>query len=612
MENDPSIEDVTEPTGSVADPEQASSFSEEIGNVAEVGPDDTELGDDEAADDAGADVSLSSHTVEDEASAEGAASTTPKRRKRRQPKRDAAELRLQGRRALCKRIKDIAPHMKKMFKLRALSRYLESTKGMNEADLTARIIKDAAKIADRKRILENLNRIDPIVDRRNLKSIIIHGVLLQEETHGLEENRLDEKVLAFEKDLVKRATKLDFFDPKKHDPMRWHHYDTYRIVLEAAWRNEDDISHDEAALLKVLRDHLSISLEEHWLIGVHINRFPKAKRALHTRDEINEARKELQRDSILWGYQDENRRSIDVLPYEVVRVIRQYEVGLELQRTNYRRILEHDSVKLSDLQKVLVSRDMDRYGKKAELVERVINADIRPSELLRDLDLRKLSEMCRMVGLKSSGSKQAVIDRLVDFYDDLTFEERVTQDEREEWYNNYELLAARAYSDLKAKKLITKDLQIEHQFEKATNFLFETKLNLTIDKRRKVTKADGRIPLADQKVILWDCKSVEKAVDLQDHLEGQFDGYLRKEVEKGFRPLAFMVIAPSFTPQSTKLAHQYKARTNWDVALVQADALKYLADQWAANYPEKPFPIGLFNRTEVIDKEKAEVLLSWA
>ena len=34
--------------------------------------------------------------------------------------------------------------------------------------------------------------------------------------------------------------------------------------------------------------------------------------------------------------------------------------------------------------------------------------------------------------------------RLIEFYDDLTFEERVTRDPREEWYANYELLALRA------------------------------------------------------------------------------------------------------------------------------------------------------------------------
>ncbi len=57
---------------------------------------------------------------------------------------------------------------------------------------------------------------------------------------------------------------------------------------------------------------------------------------------------------------------------------------------------------------------------------------------------------------------------------------------------------------------------------------------------------------------------------------------------------------------------QYKARTNWDVALVTASGLKHLADRWSELEPDKPFPVQLLNRTEVIDMEKADLLLSLA
>jgi hypothetical protein len=536
---------------------------------------------------------------------------TRMRRRKRQPKTDAAELRLQGRRALCKGIADIAPHMLKTVKLRILGRYLDSTRGLEDDDLTQRIKKDADKLADRARILSALNTPDPSFDRGQLKAIIF-AILLQEETHSIEENRLDEKVVEFEKDLVKRSKTLDFFDAKKHDPERWHHYDTYRIVLDAAWRNDDAISPDEARLLAVLRDHLSISLEEHWLISALLKRFPKEKCVLHTPDEINEARKELQREGVLWSYRDENNRNIDVIPYEIVTVIRRDVAGQELQRTNFRRLMHHDNILLTDLRAILQARNMDRYGNKADLIERIVGSNIKPSEVLADLDREKLSAMCGYVRLKSSGTKAELIERLIAFYDDLTFEERVTKDDREVAYNNYELLASRAYAELRAKKVIVKDLEIEHLFETATAFLFEARLHVPCDRSQKDNRADGRLPLENEQSILWDCKSAEGMVNLQDHLEGQFDAYLRKERESGKQPLAFLVIGPSFTPQSIKLAHQYKARTNWDIALVTAEGLKHLAERWAAAEPSKPFPVRLLNRTDVIDKERAEFLLSLA
>ena len=137
-------------------------------------------------------------------------------------------------------------------------------------------------------------------------------------------------------------------------------------------------------------------------------------------------------------------------------------------------------------------------------------------------------------------------------------------------------------------------------------------LRVPIDNKRKITKADGRIPLGEKNVLLWDCKSVESEVHLQDHLDNQFDSYVRKEREKGFRPLAFLVIAPAFSSQSIKLAFQYKARTDCDIALITAEALKELADQWNTIEPKKSFPVRLLNRTEIIDKERVPFLLSLA
>jgi hypothetical protein len=48
------------------------------------------------------------------------------------------------------------------------------------------------------------------------------------------------------------------------------------------------------------------------------------------------------------------------------------------------------------------------------------------------------------------------------------------------------------------------------------------------------------------------------------------------------------------------------------VALVTAEGLKHLAERWAAAEPDEPFPARLLNLTGVIDKDRAEFLLSRA
>lgn len=599
-----SAEGTIEPTsGQAAPPDDAGAFRSEPEEFTTEGGDDEEWEEVPVGEDAGADGTVG---VAD------SGTRRVRRRRRRQAKLDSVELRLQGRRAMCKRGADIAPNMGMQVKLRILKSYIESKGGLagkDNDDLTQVVINETPKLADRKRVLEAAASPGPDFVRDELRLIIL-TVLLQEETHSTTEQRLYEKVIEYEKALVKRSKSLDFTELKKSDPDRWHHLDTYRIVLEAAWANDGVVSVDEARLLGVLRKHLNVTPEEHWLIGALLKRFPKEKCALHTPDEINDARKELQRQGLVWNYKSDDDQNIDVIPAEIADVIRRDYAGLELQTVNYRRLLSHDAILLSDLRNVLQKNGIDRSGNKADLIERVVASEVNPSAVLNELDKEKLATMSAGFALRSSGSKAELISRLIDFYDDLTFEERVTKDAREEWYGNYELLARRAYAELRAKKVITKDLEIEHMFEDATAFLFETRLRVPCDMSRKDNRADGKLLLDNDQCILLDCKSAEAPVNLQDYLETQFDGYLRKERENNKHPIGFLVIAPAFTPQSISLAYKYKAKTNWDIALVTAEGLRHLADRWVVTSPDKPFPVRLLNHTGIIDRDRAEVILS--
>src|SRR5206468_806187 len=122
-------------------------------------------------------------------------------------------------------------------------------------------------------------------------------------------------------------------------------------------------------------------------------RFPKEKGAPHTPDELNEARKELQRAGLVWAYRDETSKNIDVIPAEVAAVLRR-ELGQELQATNYRRLLGHDGITLADLREALQARGLDRSGSKAELIDRIATGDVRPTELLGVLDKARLDGVC--------------------------------------------------------------------------------------------------------------------------------------------------------------------------------------------------------------------------
>ena len=531
-----------------------------------------------------------------------------KRRKKR--KKDAPEAQLLGRREVCHSIKDIAPRMLKMVMTRVASSHLKSTKGLSEDQLREELVRSAPQIADSVRVRRVLSALDPQRHRRLLKGIIVFDVLLQQERYALPTAELRARVLEYEQEIVAEGARCQLLDPKAMEHSRLFAYETYNVVLDAAWRHEDTISVDEANLLSELRRRLGITLRDHRLLEAKMGRFPKRKCALHSVDEIEDAKRQLHKEGILWTFRDEDGTDIDAVPAEIMAVIRGQIAQIELQKTNFLRLLNNKAWANADFRTVLRSSALDTRGNRAEMAERVLASRLMPSQMLEAQGIGKLRALCREVGLVSYGNKSQVIKRLLGFYDNLTFKPVVERDERAQWYAAYELLAARKYSELKAQGLIEKQEDVDKAFEKATDFLFEKRLRAGIEQALPVKSPDGKIYLPGKQVVLWDCKSDERAVNLQDHLESQFDGYMRTEAREGHQVLYFLVIGPRFTPKSLTVARKYKMATNWDVPLVTASALKRMGEKWHGAKAEQPFPLGLLNLTDMIDDDRADELLS--
>jgi len=531
-------------------------------------------------------------------------------RRHRRRKKDAWEAALQGRRDLCYRIAGIAPRMLKMVMTRVASCHLPSTRGLSEERLREELLRAAPHIADKNRVKKVLTALDPVRHRRELKGMIVFDVLLEQERYALPAKELAGKVHEYEKQVIKEARTCKFLDPKEMDKARLFAYETYYLVLDAAWRHEDRISVDEANLLAELRRRLGITLRDHRLLEAKMGRFPKRKGALHTIEEIEDTRRQLQKDGILWTFRDEDGTDIDAIPAEIMEVIRSEMKQVDLQRVNFKRLLQNKAWSNDDFRRVLRAHGLDAGGNKADMVSRILDSRLTPTQLLGSASVSKLQAVCRAVGLVSYGTKSDIVARLIEFYDNLTFEPIVERDERAQWYAAYELLAARKYSELKAQGLIEKQEQVDAAFEKATDFLFEKRLHLNPVKNLPLRAPDGKLCLPQRQVVLWDCKSDERAVNLQDHLDSQFDRYMRAEASQGNHVLYFLVIGPRFTANSLRVARKYKMATNWDVPLATARALKRMADKWHNAKPNQPFPVGLLNLTDMIDDDRADELLS--
>ena len=147
-----------------------------------------------------------------------------------------------------------------------------------------------------------------------------------------------------------------------------------------------------------------------------------------------------------------------------------------------------------------------------------------------------------------------------------------------------------------ANNIIEKDLQCEHLFEDATNYLFEKML---LNKPLTLTGSehpDGKLSFKD-KYIMWDNKSKETAVNLKDHIQ-QFERYI-KTSDKDVT--VFMVIAPDFTPQSVQECVDFSLNNDTQILLITAEELKTVAEIWVKKNPGEIFNLGYFKQNGRFD-----------
>lgn len=232
----------------------------------------------------------------------------------------------------------------------------------------------------------------------------------------------------------------------------------------------------------------------------------------------------------------------------------------------------------------------------------IILKSIQPSNLIggfspRDgLDVTMLSAWCGELGLNVSGNKVVLIDRILEYYDSMRRIEIKTEDEREKLVAFYNHLANRDLKYLRANNIIDKDLQCEHLFEDATNYLFEKML---LNKPLTLTGSehpDGKLSFKD-KYIMWDNKSKETAVNLKDHIQ-QFERYI-KASDKDVA--VFMVIASDFTSQSVQECVDFSLNNDTQILLITAEELKIVAESWSKKHPGEIFNLGYFKQNGRFD-----------
>ena len=478
---------------------------------------------------------------------------------------------------------------------------------LGEEDLRANILRTMNQYTHPQEVesaLDQALHLNPELDHRVLAELIITDVLLNEYGHLLPSDELSQKVLETEQAILNESNEKtlgDLAGGKKGSP----YYDNlalYQFVLSVAWEHRDTKSVDEANLLRRLRQKLTITRREHRLLEAMLGKYPKDHNDIHTKTEIHEAVKQLERLGLIFEVRDEEGKDFVVIPEEIVGVIKNL-LGVEIRKPAYRELVQYKAVRRKAYLRQALKKSgipCSPHAKRTDLQERVIET-VPPSVLLgghspRDgLNNDDLREWCSDLGLQVTGKKAERIERIIGHYDQLQVKLHEEKDEREIWYHFFAELATRDAETLRNQHIIDKDLDIEHCFEEATSYLFDTKLNHTPLRQAGTKHPDGLLSFRDN-YIMWDNKSCEGPVRLKDHMR-QFDEYM----DRSEKPVpVFLVIAPDFDETSDALALEYTARNiGRNICLIRAEELKEIAELWASEENDRrsdPFPLGLFAR----------------
>lgn len=489
---------------------------------------------------------------------------------------------------------------------RIASAYVADYRRLELSEIKEFLVKTAQQYSSFENITDRIAEInlDENSAVRIIAPILIRDYLLNQDDFISICKDTDTAILNYEKSIIDESNNFDISKVTKD-------YALFKHMLDTAWAYNNDISVEEKNLLEALRKYLSITTKDQHILEAKSGRFPKIGNSLHTSDDIEATRKILQSKGLLVAIKNQDGTMCDMIPEDIAAQIRKY-YNIEIRSYGYEKMIDYVIKKTKKQYLIDIVNKASQYSNKAEIeipnnptvndLKSIILKSIQPSNLIggyspRDgMDITVIKKWCEDLGLTTSGNKSALIERILNYYDSMRRIETKTEDEREKLIAVYHQLAFRDLKFLRLNKVIDKDLQCEHLFEDATNFLFE---KLLLNKPLTLTGTDhpdGKLSFKD-KYIMWDNKSKETPVNLKDHIQ-QFDRYIKssdKEVA------VFIVIAPDFTDQSIQECVDYSLNNDTQILLITADELKTVAETWSKKHPGEIFNLGYFKQNGRFD-----------
>ena len=406
-------------------------------------------------------------------------------------------------------------------------------------------------------------------------------------------------VIADECELIKGAVAADaaFFEYARGNTSTRHldqrTIDIYASVLEVAWENK--VSFDEHQLIKRLQRKLNIARRDHRVMEIKVVRTSPIGP-----QEADQALRDLTYHGFVCRFK-RGGHTLVVLPDEIALRLRGI-YGISLQSSAYRNLAA--KLPIAVIKEALQQANQPAVSLKKEfLIERLIDGDVPPATLLEHLDNDALDELfANFPGEKRPAMRAVKIRHLISHFDRFSKPPPPSGQGQDPTYYAYLIeLASRQYGVLRAASVIEQDQNVDRAFERGVRYAFSNLLGYPAIQFTGAAHADGGVVAKKGRMVLWDCKSALKPYALTEAKRAQFLQYVRKEEPNVVCP--FLVFSGEFTSDSEAGALALKANCprGTEIALMTAADLKWLADKWNKEYPDKRLPLDVLAHTGLLN-----------
>lgn len=481
---------------------------------------------------------------------------------------------------------------------------------LKKAPSCDRLIASIAKAQDKYLNKENINNALKSLSENSDKDIafvfpvILREILLEKNDCCYETNSVSLEVLEYEREIIKKANKLVL---KNLSPDIL----AYRQMLKIT--SEENLSGKEVnTLICHMKEYYGVNDEDDRVIRANLGIYPTTEKfQTHTKAQIEKARQALQKAGLVFSIRKSDGVIYDIIPEEIAAGIKKY-FGMEVKASAYEKIIKY---MLAEYKKQYFIDTLTAFG--IEVPQKPNSANLsllaktklKPSDLMggnkqfEGLSRKALTDWCEELGLNRTGSKQALIEKLLDYYD-RSVEGEYKSDYRVRFYNHYESIASLNAEIFQTGELSGISIGADGIFSETTNYIFEILLSLKPDRLLSKANITGKITSGD-KAYLYAAVASEAPVNLAEHiasLSAVVDGEGRERVA------AVIVVADDFTDDSVKECVMYYAKTDVQICLIKASELKELADKWTAKGEQTPFPIKYLRQNGRFDRKGCEFI----